>query len=175
MVDPLAISPEPAGRFSFRQVLPTLVFDVAMPVIAFFLLSGYGVSTLWALLAGGLSPAINNVRVWAKSRRLEPVGIIVMTFLAIGTATSLITGSVFFALTKASFLTAAFGLICLGSLLARRPLLFYITRQFVAGDDPLRLELGDGPLPDAHVTAPLRLVTPLSGAAYLVGGPLQLD
>ncbi len=32
MVDPLAINPEPAGRFSFKQVLPTLVFDVALPV-----------------------------------------------------------------------------------------------------------------------------------------------
>ena len=81
MVDPLAISPEPAGRFSFRQVLPTLVFDVAMPVIAFFLLSGYGVSTLWALVASGLSPAINNVRVWAKSRRLNPARMISCRFL----------------------------------------------------------------------------------------------
>jgi hypothetical protein len=33
---------------------------------------------------------------------------------------SLIAGSVFFALIKESFLTATFGLICLGSLLAER-------------------------------------------------------
>lgn len=58
----------------------------------------------------------------------------------IGTAASLISGSVFFALIKESFLTATFGFICLGSLMAERPLMFYINRQFVAGDDPARLE-----------------------------------
>jgi hypothetical protein len=49
---------------------------------------------------------------------------------------------VFFALVKESFLTATFGLIGLVSLIAERPLLFYIMRQFVAGDDPARLEFG---------------------------------
>ena len=140
MADPLAIDPESVGRFNFTQMLPTLVFDVAMPIIAFNVLTSYGVSTLWALVAGGLFPASNNLRVWAKSRRLEPLGIIVMAFLAIGTAASLISGSVFFALIKESILTATFGFICLGSLLAARPLMFYINRQFVVGDDPVRLE-----------------------------------
>ena len=135
-VDPLAVDPEPPGNFSFAQMIPTLVVDVAMPIIAFNLLTHYGVSTLWALAAGGLFPASNNIRVWIKSRKLEPLGIIVMSFLVVGTAASLISGSVFFALIKESFLTAAFGFICLGSLMAERPLMFYINRQFVAGDDP---------------------------------------
>ena len=104
MADPLAINPEPAGGFSFKQMLPTLVVDVAMPIVAYNLLTTYGVSTLRALVAGGLFPAINNLRVWAKSRRLEPLGIIVMTFLVIGTAASLLSGRVFFALIKESFL-----------------------------------------------------------------------
>jgi hypothetical protein len=64
---------EPAAGFSFKRLLPTIVFDVAMPIIAFNLLSNYGVSTLWALVAGGLFPALNNLRVWASSRRLEPL------------------------------------------------------------------------------------------------------
>ena len=61
------VSQEFAGGFSFKQMLPTLVFDVAMPIVAFNLLSGYGVSKLWALAAGGLFPAIDNLRSWAKS------------------------------------------------------------------------------------------------------------
>ena len=131
MADPLAVNAEPAGGFNFLKMLPTLAFDVAMPIGAFNLLTSYHVSTLWALLAGGLFPAINNLRTWVGSHRLEPLGIIVMTFLVVGTAASLISGSVFFALIKESFLTATFGFICLGSLLAARPLMFYITRQFV--------------------------------------------
>src|SRR5690349_12666846 len=136
MADPSATNPEPGSNFSFKQMLPTLVFDVAMPIIVFNLLTRSGVPTLYALAAGGLSPALNNLRIWVRSRRLEPLGLIVMTFLVVGTAASLISGSVFFALVKESFFTAAFGAICLGSLFAARPLMFYIQRQFVAGDDP---------------------------------------
>lgn len=174
MVDPVAINPEPVGGFRFRQMLPTLVFDVALPLGVFFLLTSYGISTLWALVAGGLSPAINNVRVWAKSRRLEPVGLIVMTFLAVGTAASLISGSVFFALIKESFLTATFGLICLGSLLAKRPLLFHIMRQFVAGDDPVRLEWWNGLWQYPHFRAAQRFVTAVWGVVYLIEAVLRI-
>src|SRR5262249_21160524 len=92
--------PEPAGGFSFNQMLPTLVFDLAIPVIVFYVLTRYGISTLYALVVGGVSPAINNLRVWVKARRLQPLGIIVISFIAVGTITSVISGSVFFALIK---------------------------------------------------------------------------
>jgi intracellular septation protein A len=174
MADPLAVDPEPAGGFSIKLMLPMLVFDVAIPIVVFNLLARYGVSMLWALAAGGLSPAINNLRVWAKSRRLEPLGIIVMTFLAVGTATSLISGSVFFALIKESFLTATFGCLCLGSLLAERPLMFYINRQFVAGDDPARIEWWNGLWQYPNFRAALRLVTAVWGMAYLIEALLRV-
>jgi len=174
MVDVGAINPEPAGGFSFKQMLPTLVLDVALPLSVFFLLTNYGVSTLWALVAGGISPALNNVRIWARSRRLEPVGMIVMTFLAVGTAASLISGSVFFALIKESFLTATFGLICLGSLLAERPLLFHIMRQFVAGDDPVRLAWWNGLWQYPYFRAAQRFVTAVWGVVYLVEALLRI-
>jgi intracellular septation protein A len=178
MPDPSPVNlnpvPEPAGSFSFRQLIPTIGFDVAMPIVAFNLLVHYGVSTLLALVAGGRFPAINNVRVWIRSRRLEPLGIIVMTFLAIGTAASLISGSVFFTLIKESFLTATFGFICLGSLLAQRPLLFYISRQFVAGDDPARLEWWNGLWEYPQFRAAQRLVTAVWGVAYIAEALLRV-
>jgi len=167
---PVNVNPaiEPGGNFSFAQLMPTLGFDVVMPIVAFNVLTHEGVSTLWALVVGGAFPAINNLRVWIKSRRLEPLGIIVMTFLVVGTAASLISGSVFFALIKESFMTATFGFICFGSLLAERPLMFYINRQFVAGDDPVRLAWWNGlwELPDFR--AALRFVTVVWGIAYVV-------
>jgi len=149
-------------------MIPTLLFDVAMPIIAFNVLVHYGVSTLLALVAGGLFPALNNLRVWVKTRKLEPLGIIVMTFLAVGTAASLISGSVFFALIKESFLTATFGFICLGSLMAERPLMFYINRQFVAGDDPVKLEWWNGLWEFPHFRDSQRLVTTVWGVVYIV-------
>ena len=176
VADPVGFNPvaEPGGDFSFLQMLPTLIVDVAMPIIAFNLLTHYRVSTLWALVAGGLFPALNNLRVWATSRRLEPLGIIVMTFLVIGTAASLISGSVFFALIKESFLTATFGFICFASLLAERPLMFYINRQFVAGDDPVKLEWWNGLWQYPHFRAAQRTVTAVWGSVYLAEAVLRV-
>ena len=178
VADPVGFNPvaEPGGDFdfSFLQMLPTLIVDVAMPIIAFNLLTHYRVSTLWALVAGGLFPALNNLRVWATSRRLEPLGIIVMTFLVIGTAASLISGSVFFALIKESFLTATFGFICFASLLSERPLMFYINRQFVAGDDPVKLEWWNGLWQYPHFRAAQRTVTAVWGSVYLAEAVLRV-
>lgn len=174
MPDPLSVDPEPASRFRFKQLVPTIAFDVVMPIIIFNVLTRYNVSTLWALAVAALSPAANNLRAWVTSRRLQPLGLIVMTFLAIGTATSLISGSVFFALIKESFLTATFGFLCLGSLLAKRPLMFYINRQFVAGDDPARLEWWNGLWQYPTFRAAQRLVTAVWGVAYLVEALLRV-
>jgi len=169
----MSISP-PASSFSFRMVLPTLFFDVAMPVLLFDALSARGVPVVWALAAGGLSPALNNLRIWIKTRRLEPLGIIVMTLLAIGTLTSLISGNVFFALIKDSFLTGAFGLICLASLLAARPLMFSVLRQFAAGDDPARIAAWNGRWAHPEFRGAVRLVTTVWGATYLAEALLRV-
>lgn len=172
--DPLAVGPEPRGRLPVREMLPALVFDVAVPILLFNVLIRCGVETLWALAAGGLSPVVNNLRVWVLTRRLEPLGIIVISFLAIGTAVSLITHSVFIGLVKASFLTATFGCICLGSLFAERPLMFYVTRQFVAGDDRVRLAWWNGLWQFRSFRDAQRLVTTVWGVAYLIEALLRV-
>ncbi len=109
MTDILLSDRPRASNFSFWSVVPTLFFDIAMPLLVFDVLSARGVPVIWALAAGGLSPALNNLRVWVRSRRLEPLGIIVMTLLAIGTLSSLISGNVFFALIKDLFRQARSG------------------------------------------------------------------
>ncbi len=167
MTDQTMSNSAPASNFSFRLVLPTLFFDVVLPVLLFDVLSARGVPVLWALAAGGLSPALNNLRIWIRARRLEPLGIIVMTLLAIGTLTSLISGSVFFALIKDSFLTGTFGLICLVSLFAARPLMFSVVRQFAAGDDPARIAAWNGRWENPKFRWAIRLVTAVWGVAYL--------
>jgi hypothetical protein len=160
--------PPPFPGFNFKVMLPTLIFDVALPILVFNLLNSRGVPILWALVASGLAPALNNLRLWIKSRRLEPLGIIVMTLIAIGAAASLISGSLFFALIKESFLTGTFGVICLVSLFAERPLLFYINRQFVAGDDPARIAWWNGLWEFPRFRSASRFVTLVWGVAYIV-------
>jgi hypothetical protein len=167
--DQLAAGPRPAVDISLRQVLPSLVFDVALPILVFFVLTSHGVSKLLALCAGGVFPALNVGRTWIVSHKIQPLGAIVIAFIAIGTAASLISGSVFVALVKDFILTATFGLLCLGSLLGRRrPLMFYLLRQFIAGDDPGRLQWWESLWQNPRFRAAQRRVTAVWGLAYLL-------
>jgi hypothetical protein len=151
------------------QVLPSLVFDVALPVLTFFVLTGFGVSKLVALCVGGVFPALNIGRTWLQSRRIQPLGAIVITFIAIGTAVALVSGSVFVALIKDFILAGTFGLLCLGSLLATpRPLMFYLLRQFIAGEDPARLQWWESLWQRERFRAALRHVTAVWGVGYVL-------
>ncbi|MEA2760110.1 MAG: hypothetical protein QOH65_2723 [Methylobacteriaceae bacterium] len=167
--DLLAAEPRPAVDISLRQVLPSLVFDVALPILVFFVLTSHGVSKLLALCAGGVFPALNVGRTWIGSHKIQPLGAIVIAFIAIGTAASLISGSVFVALVKDFILTATFGLLCLGSLIgSRRPLMFYLLRQFIAGDDPERLHWWESLWQHARFRGAQRRVTAVWGLAYVL-------
>jgi hypothetical protein len=154
---------------SIAQVLPSLVFDLALPVLTFFVLTGFGVAKLLALCAGGIFPALNIARTWIGSRRIQPLGVIVITFMAIGTAAALVSGSVFVALLKDFLLAGTFGLLCLGSLFATpRPLMFYLLRQFIAGEDAARLQWWEGLWQRAAFRAAMRRVTTVWGIGYVL-------
>jgi intracellular septation protein A len=167
--DLLVARSEPDVNIGFGRLLPSLVFDLALPIVVFFVLTRYGVSNLLALAAGGVSPAFNVGRTWIASHKIQPLGAIVITFIALGTSASLISGSVFFTLIKDSILTATFGLLCLGSLAGPgRPLMFYILRQFIAGNDAARLDWWEGLWQHARFRAAQQRVTAVWGLAYLL-------
>jgi hypothetical protein len=154
---------------SVGQVLPPLVFDLALPVLTYFVLTGFGVAKLLALCAGGVFPALNIARTWLRSHRIQPLGVIVITFIAIGTAAALVSGSVFVALVKDFLLAGTFGLLCLGSLFVTpRPLMFYLLRQFIAGEDPVRLQWWESLLQRAPFRAALQRVTAIWGIGYVL-------
>jgi hypothetical protein len=93
-------APAPVTQFSFKRLLPSLAMDVFLPIITFNALSAMGVSTLLAVTAGGVFPLISIARNYAKTRQIDALGAIVLFFLVVGTAASLVSGSVFFAIVK---------------------------------------------------------------------------
>ena len=85
----------PAARpFRLAMLVPTLLVDVILPIGLFKGLEKLGVSPIWALAAGCAPPVLNNVRVWLTSRRLDPVGILMMASIGSGVAASLISGDI---------------------------------------------------------------------------------
>jgi hypothetical protein len=153
---------------NLQEMLPDLIIDGALPAIAYQVLTHYGVAAVPALTAGAIFPAGNILRKFIATRSLDLVGAIVLFFLAVGVAGSLLSGSVLFILIKESFITGLVGLLFLSSLLWRRPIFFFLGRQFSAGEDPERLSWWNGLWEFARFRRTMRTLTVVWGVSYVV-------
>ncbi len=121
--------------------LPEMVIEGALPYITYLVLKSRGVDDVPALAAGAVFPAAFILFRFARQRRIDGFGFIVLAVIALGVVLALMSGDARFALVKESFLTGAFGLAMLGSLAARRPLMFYSGRKFATDGSPEGLAL----------------------------------
>jgi hypothetical protein len=167
---PATPAPPPTAKsFRFTMLVPTLLVSVVAPIAIFKGLEAFGVAPVWALTAGCLPPLLNNLRVWMASRRLDPVGILMMASIAGGPVASLISGSIASRIVTDCLMSSAWGLAFLGSLLLNRPAMFYLIRSLVAGDDASRTETWNGLWRYAAFRMTLRSLTAIWGASYFAG------
>ncbi|MEV5511151.1 VC0807 family protein [Streptomyces orinoci] len=109
----------------------TIAFNIVAPILTYNQLhsSGHGEAT--ALLASAAWPVVDMAVYLAWHRRIDEFAAITLVFMA---ATIVVTvagpHSARMLLIKDSFVTGAFGLVCLASLAAPRPLMFYFGRKF---------------------------------------------
>lgn len=164
----------PPRPFRLAMLVPTLLVSVAAPIAILKGLEALGVTPLWALAAGCVPPGLNNLIGWIRTRRLDPVGIVMVASMAGGPVASLISGKIAFRIAADCLLGVAWGSAFLGSLLLRRPVLFYLIRSMTAGDDASRIESWNGLWRHAAFRATLRWTTAMWGLFYLAGILIEL-
>jgi hypothetical protein len=134
----MAHSTERPQRFAVsRSVLWSTAFDGLGPYLVYRLVSPH-TSLLVALAWTMLPPSVSNLMTLVRRRRPDIIGLIVIAGIAVGLLLFLVGGSARLLLIRESFITGVIGLLFLLSLFFRRPLSYYISRQFVTGDDPAR-------------------------------------
>ena len=111
-----------------------MVFDIAGPLVAYSLLRSAGLSSVSALVLSGAFPALGIAAGLARHRRVDAIGVLVLAGIAVGTVLGLVTGNARLVLVEGSVPTAVFGLLCLGSLWSRRPLIFRFALEFMGAD-----------------------------------------
>ena len=121
-----------------------LALNVLGPIVAYQVLSRLGVGPVPALAAAAVLPLAGTVRGWLRSGRLDAVGGLSLLFIALGIVVAVATDNALVLLLKGSVANAAYAALCLASLLWRRPLLFYVGRQFATGGDRAAMERYDG-------------------------------
>lgn len=125
-----------------------------------------GHSAVASLVASGAFPALGVIAGIVVNRRADAIGVLVLAGIALGTVLGLATGSAKLVLLEGSVPTAAFGLICLGSLPSRRPLMFRFALEFMGPASPKGREF-DGLWQYAEFRRPFRNLTAVWGVGYL--------
>jgi hypothetical protein len=160
--------------FRFAMLIPALVINVVLPIGILKGLEHSGVSTIWALGAGCLPPVLNNLRIWITSRRLDPVGILMVASILSGTLASLVSGNLFYRIVTDVCLNGTWGLVFLASLLASRPVIFFIIRTIVTGEDASRNEIWNGLWRYSVFRSAMRSITATWGAVFFAQVLIEL-
>jgi hypothetical protein len=118
--------PEIGAGSDRRGLLRNIGINAVLPYATYLLLTHYGVATVPALVMGAVFPAADTLLGAVRSRRVEALGIIVLTATSASVLGALWFVSPFLILAKGSLVTGAIGSMFLVSLAFRRPLVFHI-------------------------------------------------
>jgi hypothetical protein len=119
-----ASTQRPSGDGRLRSLATIVVLDVAAPLATYSLLRSAGLSAVTALLLSGIFPAAAVLASAIRKRRLDVIGALVLAGIGAGTIAGLVSHSARLLLLEGSVPTGVLGLACLGSLRARRPLMY---------------------------------------------------
>jgi len=132
------------GAPSLRAIGPGAIGGGIVPLAVYYIVRSHVSGDAPALMIAGAPAAAWVALQWVRKRSIDPIGCIVLFGFAAGIVASvLLGGSAFVLKVRDSAFTALFGLGCLASLLAPRPVMFYVGRALSAGDDPAKLAAYD--------------------------------
>ena len=166
-------SPPSAGAM-MRSLLPNLAVNGALPIVLYQVLRGRGVATVPALVAGSVFPLGFTLWSWVRTRHLDLIAGISLFFIVISAVASLVSGSARFTLVKELVFTGVFGLVFFGSLLAARPLMFYMAREFSTGGDAERMRAWDDLWQYPSFRHPMRVMTAMWGTMFVADSLIRV-
>ena len=150
-----------------RSIAMIAIFDVGGPLALYYVLRSQGISSVIALVLSGVFPAIGVAIGVVADRRIDALGVLVLSGILVGTALGLATHNARLVLIEGSVPTGVFGLACLGSLWTSRPLLYRFAIEFMGEDSPKGIAFADRWQYEGfrHV---FRAMTVVWGVAYLI-------
>jgi hypothetical protein len=173
---PQAGQPPPAQQeLTLRRFLgPSLLLNAIAPAALYVVLTSQNVPSFTALVIAALFPVLGIGWSLVRTHRVDALGVVTLTFIAIGLVTSLISGDQRFLLLKSSLLTGLFGLVCLGSLLLPRPIMFYFGRSFATNGSPEAVQRYDALWQYPRFRAIQRTLTVVWGCGYVAEALLRV-
>ncbi|MFF4645440.1 VC0807 family protein [Streptomyces sp. NPDC001389] len=174
-----AVQPSPPARSGGAAAIGlilTIALSVVAPIVTYnALVDDHGWSEASALLVSGAWPVLDTAVMVAWRRKLDEFAIVTLVFLAITAAVSLIgANSTRALLVKDSAVTGLFGLLCLATLLAPRPLMFYFGRKFGTDGTPAGVAYYNGLWQFEGFRNAQRRMTLVWGVVYLIEAAVRI-
>ncbi|MFD7625212.1 VC0807 family protein [Streptomyces sp. NPDC059851] len=170
--------PEPPARSGGAAALGWIVtigLNVVAPIITYHQLRDHGWSEFAALLASGAWPVLDSAIHVAWRRKLDEFAIVTLVFMAITAVVSLVGAHSARALmVKDSCVTGLFGLLCLATLLAPRPLMFYFGRKFATDGTRESTAWWNGLWQFEGFRRTMNVMTTVWGVAYLAEAGVRI-
>jgi len=158
-------------RSRLRSLAMIAVFDIAGPLVAYWLLRSNGLSAVTSLVLSGVFPAVSVAINFIRDHRLDAIGMLVLAGIVVGTVLGVLSGDARLVLVEGSVPTAVFGVLCLGSLWSGAPLMYRLASEFIGADTPRgrefqALSANTGPVGEGfrHV---FRIMTIVWGIGFL--------
>ncbi|MDH6123889.1 VC0807 family protein [Kitasatospora sp. GP82] len=171
-----APAPAPNTAAARRQLIRSLVFELAIPLGGYYLLHGLGMSQWAALLVSSLLVVPWIVYGTVKLRRVEVMAVFTLTLLVIGVLMSMVTGDPRTLLVRDSWLFGVLGLWVLGTLATRRPFMLTAGRSVVAtkiGEAGAQ-EWAERWTHDPEFRRHIRVVTAVWGAGFTLDAGIRV-
>jgi hypothetical protein len=127
---------QPSARSAILGLIPSMIVDVALPLVTYYVLAAQGVPDLWALLISGIWPVVSVVVSLVRRGRVDEFGLFILVLIVAGTLSSLLFDDPRLLLLKSSVFTGVLGIVFLATLFAKRPLMFYFGRKFGTDGSP---------------------------------------
>ncbi|MFE3179660.1 VC0807 family protein [Streptomyces violascens] len=165
--DERQMPPARSGGAAALGWILTIALNVVAPIITYNALHDHGWSEFAALLAGSAWPVLDSAFHLVWRRRLDEFAIVTLVFLVITAVVSLVGAhSARALLLKDSAVTGLFGLLCLATLLAPRPLMFYFGRKFATDGTAASTAWWDGLWQFEGFRKTVTTMTTVWGVAY---------
>ncbi len=140
------------GLPSVREHVPSVIWGAVVPLAIYFLIRTHVQTDTQALIIAGSFSTLWVLFQFVRQRRVDLVGVIVLSGFAIGVfSAELLGGNAYVLKVRDAFFTAIFGAVCVITVFThRRPAIFYVGRYLSAGQDPAKMaaydELHDLPM-----------------------------
>ncbi|GAA1271074.1 hypothetical protein GCM10009665_69170 [Kitasatospora nipponensis] len=137
MSTPAPQAPARKGSQAAIGWLLSIAFNAVAPILIYNAAHDHGFDDFTSILLSGLGPVVDIVIYLAWHRRVDEFAIISLLFVALTGIVSFIgPHDARLLLVKDSAITGLFGVVCLLSLAAPRPLMFYFGRKFATDGTP---------------------------------------